>query len=209
MGFLNAVFEYVLAFAAGFFGHIVAHDFCEIAPMISQKIIEAAASCLPGSIHDRYLEEWRADLWDQPGALAKLWWSIGCLLSVYTLRRQSRLDYYRDASVEVVLSNGETVMADLPTMAVMDRLASVYFALPRGYVPDIVRLRAILFATKVTEFWWRRVGKPDYGAGFKLLRGTLESRPQKIALWINGVSHDLTDQLRLTTAEDIVIDDTP
>jgi hypothetical protein len=81
VGLLNSIFEWLVAFGAGFFGHVVAHDFCVVTPMISEKIMEAAASHLPASIRERYCEEWRADLRDQHGALAKLTWSFGCFIS--------------------------------------------------------------------------------------------------------------------------------
>jgi hypothetical protein len=76
MGTLTGIFGAVAAFITGFVGHVVAHDFCEVAPMLSKKLIEFAASYLPRSIRDRYLEEWRADLQAQPGTVAKLAWSL-------------------------------------------------------------------------------------------------------------------------------------
>jgi hypothetical protein len=117
MGLLNSILEWLVAFGAGFFGHVVAHDFCEVTPMISRKIIEAAASRLPASIRERYREEWRADLQAQSGALAKLAWSLGCFRSAWRLRREASIDRSRRTTFNFVLNNGETLTLDVPTTA--------------------------------------------------------------------------------------------
>lgn len=116
MGFLTSLLEWFVAFVAGFLGHVVAHDFCEVTPMISEKIIEAAASQLPVSIRDRYLDEWRADLWDQPGTIAKLEWAFGCFWSARRLRLQDARASWNRMSMGFTFENGETVRLDIATL---------------------------------------------------------------------------------------------
>lgn len=189
MAFLNNILEYVAVFASGFFGHVVAHDFCEVTPMISKKIIEMAASRLPASIRDRYLEEWRVDLHDQGGALAKLMWSIGCFRSVFQLRRHSSTEFYRKASVEFVLSTGETIVLDMPSLTLVRSIAATlnFLRQHKRWLPNRVAGGVLWFSVKLNTFRWRRVGNPDYGKVFQVVAAMRKGLPRKVAVWHDGV----------------------
>jgi hypothetical protein len=189
MAFLNIILEWMMVFATGFFGHVVAHDFCEVAPMISRKMVETAATWLPASIRDRYLEEWLADLLDQPGAVAKLIWSLGCFRSVLYLRRQSRAEFYRKSAVEFVLSTGESVMIDVPTLAAVRSIGTAYDYLVtcRRWIPRPVVQRVIWLAAKLPSLKWRWVGLPDYDKVLRIMRDTNKGLPRKVAVWHDGV----------------------
>src|SRR4051812_23750176 len=78
MELIAKLFGLVCVFFAGFFGHLAAHDFCSIAPRLSQRIVTFAVTLLPEGVRDRYREEWLADLSEQGGVIAKLIWSFGC-----------------------------------------------------------------------------------------------------------------------------------
>jgi hypothetical protein len=194
MGVLSTLFGSVVAFVAGFFCHVVAHDFCEFAPMISKKLVEAAASRLPKSIRDRYLEEWRADLLDQPGAIAKLGWSIGCFRSAYRMQREARVADERRSSFGFAMTNGEIVMLDVPS------LMSFYFAFRfvgiagpcLRRVPGPIRLPlakiGLRLVLQTAKFQWRQCGSPNYDAVEKLLMHFLNGTavPTSVTKYFDG-----------------------
>lgn len=171
MGFLNNILEYLAVFVAGFFGHVVAHDFCEVVPTISKKIVKAAASQLPASIRDRYLDEWLADLWDQPGAIAKLKWSLGCVLSATRMSREAKTAEAKQISVEFVLESGKTVMVDLPTFWVFfSAMKFTRFVVPWiKWMPVRAAAFGVLATMSTSAFRWRRCGQPDFDSAIELL----------------------------------------
>jgi hypothetical protein len=116
MEFLTGVGGTIAALVAGFVGHVVAHDFCEVAPMLCRKLIEVAASWLPDAIRDRCSQEWQADLRDQPGTLAKMKWAAGCLLCARQMRREAAFDHNRRTSYVFGLEGGEKVELDYAGM---------------------------------------------------------------------------------------------
>jgi hypothetical protein len=72
----------------GLFGHVVAHDFCELAPTLARWLISFATKRLPPTRRAHYMEEWTADLDEREGVLAKLWHAIGCVWCAPSIRRQ-------------------------------------------------------------------------------------------------------------------------
>src|SRR5262245_43749885 len=84
IGFLAAIGS----FLAGVLGHILAHDFCECTPKICLRIIEYAVKLLPEADRARYREEWRSDLNERPGVLAKFEHACGCIRGAHRLRKQ-------------------------------------------------------------------------------------------------------------------------
>ena len=192
MGLLNSIVEWLVAFGAGFFGHVVAHDFCEVMPMISRKIVEAAASQLPPLIRDRYLEEWHADLREQSGALAKLKWSIGCLICSRRMRRAATLDRRRRTSFELTFDNGETIAANVTTFAFY-YVSVVYLYRWRRFIkwaPDPAKLLGLQCALAITSLIHRHWGPPDHSSWMKMLRlwANGGSIPTKITRLIDGVA---------------------
>lgn len=168
MGFLNSFVDWTIAFFTGFFGNVVAHDFCEMAPMLSRKIVEAAAAQLPPTIKDRYLEEWFADLRDRPGTLSKIKWALGCLMCAHRLRREASADQRRSRSIEFGLENGEVLVIDGPSFAVFYSMLRVQFHLSK-WLPGRVRYAVMVAAVKTSELRWRRCGQPDYRCVVRLL----------------------------------------
>lgn len=165
MELLNAIFAPVVAFVSGFIGHLIAHDFCEVTPMLSRKIVNAAASILPASIRDRYLEEWRADLNDRPGTLAKLSWSIGCVLCARRLARAERVERMRRATFTVVIGD-VTLDCDMPTFWALRVSMGIVLSgsrLPAWTPKQVKNLFVRLHANSASLEWrTRKVGKPDY-----------------------------------------------
>ena len=197
MAILNVIIEYAVALMTGFFGHVIAHDFCEVAPMISVKIVEFAASWLPAPIRDRYVNEWRADLFDQPGALAKIAWALGCLKSVYRMRREAKFALGRRLTVQFSLDNGEVVLLNWPTLMAVD--AAIKFASwSPNWFPGRITAVAMLLGMLEAKFAWRRSGSADIShvmkflkriaAGEKLTKVTcyLDGVPDKIMNYPNG-----------------------
>jgi hypothetical protein len=76
----------------GLFGHVVAHDFCELAPTLARWLISFATKRLPPTSREHYMEEWTADLDEREGVLAKLWHAIGCVWGAPSIRRQTYKD---------------------------------------------------------------------------------------------------------------------
>jgi hypothetical protein len=184
MGTLTGIFGAVAAFITGFVGHVVAHDFCEVAPMLSKKLIEFAASYLPRSIRDRYLEEWRADLQAQPGTVAKLAWSLGCLRSSFQLRRQARIDRIRRTTFQFVLSTGEVVVANVSTLVFLLRIVKARRVTNKYHIPAILTATFIWLVSKpMVEWRWHsradvRIAAHVIQAGF----------PMKVAQQFDGVA---------------------
>jgi hypothetical protein len=183
MGLLNNAVDWLIAFATGFFGNVLAHDFCEVAPMMSKKIIEIAASRLPLSIRDRYLEEWRADLHSQPGMATKLLWSVGCLISTYRLRHEARIDQFRRVSFQIALPRGETVMVNLTTFALMGALMYTKAVGRRWHVPSVLVAPYVVFVLKpFTDWRWHQPA--DLLQAFSVLTAGF---PWKIIKHVDGV----------------------
>lgn len=168
MGFLNNLVDWIVAFATGFFGNVLAHDFCEIAPVISMKLIRTAASKLPPSIRERYLEEWSADLQDQRGTIAKLVWALGCFTSAYSMRRAASVDMRRRRSIQFILENDEVLVLSGPSFAAFYSILKVGVRVHK-WLPKEVRWVAMAMATRTAELRWRRYGRPDYGGVVRLM----------------------------------------
>jgi len=187
---MSSIVNWLVAFGAGFFGHVVAHDFCEVTPMISQKIVEAAASQLPSSIRDRYLEEWRADLRDQTGALAKLKWSIGCLICATRMRQAATLDLVRRTSLELTFDNGEIVVINMTSYAVFCTTLSYLYRFRRliTLAPKPVQSLVLRYAWAISRFTHRHWGPQDYAPVVKMLQVWAQggSQPTKVAKLIDG-----------------------
>jgi hypothetical protein len=175
MAFLVSVLEWFVAFGAGFFGHVVAHDFCEVIPMISEKLINTAAALLPRSIAGRYREEWIADLHAQPGAFAKLIWAAGCLRSARRMQREAERDLLRRTSWAITMTNGEvvrinnaaTLQAHVTVMRAMFRLASWQ---QRIHLPATVTRLVVRAAFMKSALQWRNVGPLDIDAIGKIMQ---------------------------------------
>jgi hypothetical protein len=195
MGLLSSVVGWLLAFGAGFLGHVVAHDFCEVTPMISRKIIEAAASRLPASIRERYREEWRADLQAQSGALAKLAWSLGCLRSTRRLRREAAIELYQRTTFDFVLNDGEVVTLDFPTTAVFRSALKLTRRKWLRHAPAKLNTLAIIVALVTPAVRWRRCGKLDLDVMVKLLHCCADQRriPRHVIRCVDGVAEKTTD----------------
>jgi hypothetical protein len=88
MELMTSILTGLWAAVAAFFGHLVAHDFVEIVPKLSRAIIRRATRSLPKAAHERYTEEWLADLDERPGVFAKLKHACGCVLCVPNIRKQ-------------------------------------------------------------------------------------------------------------------------
>jgi hypothetical protein len=169
--------------------------------MISRKLVEVAASKLPGSLRDRYLEEWRADLLDQPGAVAKLFWALGCFRSVLQLRRQAKIEFFRKATVELVFAKGETVMLDYPTFEVTRWVGTAlsYMMPHRRWLRRCRPLThyTIKFAMTLASLRWQSVGKPNLAKVSLAIKGTYTGMPRKVAVWHDGVLlQDLTNRIK-------------
>lgn len=172
MGLLNNLIDWIVAFATGFFGNVLAHDFCEVTPMISKKLIKMAESRLPKSMRQRYSEEWSADLQDQVGALAKLFWAFGCLISVCRLRQQSKLDLIQRTSHEFVLTTGEIVAMNTATLVFFRNVGNLLFSgqrrrLPSRLTAGIAALYITFVLRPYTEWRWRQ--RADADAAFQVL----------------------------------------
>jgi hypothetical protein len=87
MEFLTGIFALIASFLAGFFGHVLAHDFCEFTPRMCRRLIERAASLLPERDRARYTEEWLSHLSDCPGTLKKFRHAADCVLIARRLGR--------------------------------------------------------------------------------------------------------------------------
>jgi hypothetical protein len=74
---------------AGFFGHLLAHDFVEVTPRLGRAIIQFSTRTLRETDRARYTEEWLADLDERSGVFAKLAHALGCFLCVRRIRKQS------------------------------------------------------------------------------------------------------------------------
>jgi hypothetical protein len=87
MEFLIGLFALIGSFLAGFFGHVLAHDFCEFTPRMCQKLIERAVSLLPEGDRDRYREEWLSHLNECAGVIKKFEHAGSCVLGAHRLGR--------------------------------------------------------------------------------------------------------------------------
>jgi hypothetical protein len=189
MGFLTSLLEWFVAFVAGFLGHVVAHDFCEVTPMISEKVIEAAASQLPVSIRDRYLDEWRADLWDQPGTIAKLKWAFGCFWSARRLRLQDACATRNRMSVGFTFENGETVRLDIATLKWMGSTLKLITLC--AWLPMPLRIKLLQGVTLVSavETTKRYGAVPDQQRLRQLLLALSRgSNHVQVGLYIDGIA---------------------
>jgi hypothetical protein len=194
MGVLNSIVGWLVAFGAGFFGHVVAHDFCEVTPMISRKIIEAAASRLPASIRERYREEWRADLQAQSGALAKLAWSLGCLRSARRLRQEAAMDRIRRTQWVLTFATGETYTLNVATLAVYatSLVFAQYVSGWGRWLPKPVRMLALGITLAKPVYDWRKYGSPDYTRVKELLRlhAGGANLPTKVSRYVDGMEEE-------------------
>jgi hypothetical protein len=190
VGLLNSIFEWLVAFGAGFFGHVVAHDFCVVTPMISEKIMEAAASHLPASIRERYCEEWRADLRDQHGALAKLTWSFGCFISALRMRRNVLLDQTRRTSFALTFENGETITFNRTTYAIfMAGLKYNQYRTFHKWAPTPIQRLTLGCLVAIPAIRFRQWGAPEAVTLRKLInQAANEGSPTKITCLVDGVA---------------------
>jgi hypothetical protein len=162
---LSGIVDAIAAFFAGFAGHVVAHDFCEVTPMVCKKLIQAAALRLPERIRDRYLQEWEADLSDQPGALAKIKWALGCLLCAHRMRRAELIEHRRHLLFVVVLEDGNRLELDYATATMFLRFMDIFAW--AGWMPRTFRasrpMRAVFWVHCMSSAIWliRRYSVPD------------------------------------------------
>jgi hypothetical protein len=176
MELLNSIIGGLLAFITGFMGHVIAHDFCEVVPMISKKLVETAASQLPPSMRDRYSEQWCADLHDQPGTIAKLMWSMGCIICVYRMRREEVIERAQRTSFQFIVSTGDAIVVDVPTCAftfaiIKLRTAGIRYKWVRTWVfsrPSLTNAAIYAFAAKPL-MKWHQCGQPDFQKVLQLL----------------------------------------
>lgn len=198
MEFLSNTIDWAIAFFTGFFGNVVAHDFCEVAPMLSKKIVEAAAARLPQSMKDRYLEEWLADLLDRPGTLSKIKWSLGCLMCAHRMRREASMDTRRRRSIKFVLENDEVLVLDGPSFAVFYSMLKIRVLVPK-WVPERVKHAAARAAVMTSELRWRRYGRPDYARVVRL--ATYVAKNAKLPTNVAGLEDGkVTEIFRRTQA---------
>jgi hypothetical protein len=183
MGFLNSIIGWLVAFGAGFFGHVVAHDFCEITPIISRKIIKAAASRLPTSIRERYREEWVADLQAQSGAVARLAWSLGCLWSARRMRREAGIDHCQRTTFEFVLDNGEIITTDLPTFAAFTAAYTLSWHRWLRHT-GALGVVVVILATNRRAL---RSGMPDLALATRLVGCFRDRRPRQMTRCFDGL----------------------
>jgi hypothetical protein len=92
MELVTGVLSVISVAIVGFIGHIIAHDFCELAPTLARWLISFATKRLPPASREHYMEEWTADLYEREGVLAKLWHAIGCVWGAPSIRRQTYKD---------------------------------------------------------------------------------------------------------------------
>ena len=159
MELIGSIFGMVCAFVSGFVGHVVAHDFCEMVPMISKHLIQNAARALPESVRERHLEEWLADLNDCKGTFAKLKWACGCFLCAHRIRREARRDQLGAITVVVEFDGHGSIELDFVTVLVLHDLmngANRLYKLPRPFLG-----RAIFWWIRVSCFRYRKFGSPS------------------------------------------------
>jgi hypothetical protein len=184
--------ESLIGLFTGFLGHIIAHDFCEAAPMLSKKLIEAAASRLPSSIRERYLNEWLADLHDQASTVGKIKWALSCLLCARRMQTEEAFDHARRTSFRISLPDGREIDVDVPTFSLVGSLAaagSVYKKLPQLITRIVTPVGyAMVLATAVSSvFRWRRCGVPDFKKSAALLGDLAHFQSCQVTTYYDGV----------------------
>jgi hypothetical protein len=202
MGLVNSIVEWAVAFCTGFFGNVVAHDFCEAAPMLSKRLLNIAIAILPRELKDRYLEEWHADLRDRVGSLAKLNWAFGCLICARRINREANFNRIRRTTLQIVLTKGETISVDLPTLALcissLQALRFIQGCLNLLPSPHLWRLigrpvgaTVMWFGTTVPAYRWRRFGFPNSDKAWRLVRDLSENGMHwKCTKYVDGVAVD-------------------
>jgi hypothetical protein len=184
-GFLSAFGAAV----AGFFGHLLAHDFAEIAPKLSKSLVQKAAHSLENADRERYMEEWLADLNERTGVLAKLKHACGCIVCARRMRKQSLKQQARDIVLRFEVCGIGSIDLD-PATSFYARDVIAYSLKSRKTAWMRNRIGATLFfATRV--FQNRRYGRPDFDKALKFIRMVEKStksmpRPRYKA-WVNGV----------------------
>jgi hypothetical protein len=156
MGAVNTFLDWFFTFVTGFLGNVLAGDFCATAPMTSMKLIEAAAARLPVSIRDRYLEEWRADVDAQQGAIRKVVWALGCFISAYRLRRETFRDRVRRVSHELVLPSGERIVINMATLAFMSVTVRNKRYARRLHLPRAVSGLFVVLSKPFVDWQWQQ-----------------------------------------------------
>jgi hypothetical protein len=183
-----------------FLGNVLANDFCAAAPKMSEKIIAIAVRRFPDKVRARYLEQWHADLLDQPGAIAKIKWSIGCLVSAYKMRREVNLDSCRRLAFQVESSNGSvTVTAGTVVLARwMGRmlLGKIWGLQWLRWLPRSLQARVIVYAAMPAIE--SRYGKVDFPAAKRLFEMQM---PWTVSAVLDGVVLGNIDDLRVKAEE--------
>jgi hypothetical protein len=202
MGLVNSIVDWVVAFCTGFFGNVVAHDFCEAAPMFSKRLLDIAIAQLPRELKDRYVEEWHADLRDRAGSLAKLNWAFGCVMCARRMKREATLNRIQRTTLRIVLATGGTITVDGPTLALcVSTLQAVHFCWHcRNWLPSLylwrligrpVATTAVWLGTTVPVYRWRRFGRPNCDKAWKLVRDLNENGMHwKCTKYVDGVAVD-------------------
>ena len=111
----------------GFFGasigaiiiHLIAHDVHSYCPRVARKLIDWAVLLLPPWAHERYSEEWLADLEQREGVFAKLRHSIECLLCA-----RDQAETLRRKIVVFEFASGRKIAIDITTKADSDQVAA-------------------------------------------------------------------------------------
>ena len=125
MEFIKAIFQAFAAGAAGFIGHIVAHDFCEHTPRMAKWIIALAVRILPPILRERYEEEWLSDLVEHQGVCSKFWHAAGCLRGARKMRRQEFRSTKLRVGFQLPALGRVTIETDLHEIGILLSLSNI------------------------------------------------------------------------------------
>jgi len=187
MAMITDLLAAVGAAAAAFFGHLVAHDFTEIAPSIARALILSATRKLPKKIRQRYSEEWLADLNDRRGVLAKLGHSFGCVLCARRMRTQSIRAGLSKKKFRFQIGGVGIIELDFPTALFFVGLATHWMKSRNSSRP--VKMARIAYGLAKHAFIFRNLGPIDFGKTARLV-GMLGRIPDKknpqFKAWVDG-----------------------
>lgn len=158
MELISSFVTAVSAGVAGFFGHLLAHDFAAFAPSLSRHLIKKAAGGLSKDDRARYAEEWLADLNERVGVLSKLKHVCGCMICARRMRRQSI--WHRQTAVvfRLEIAGGEIIEFDGST-GIWFASAVRWHSMMRGWGLNNRVFSQIGYV--VTSIRLRKYGAPD------------------------------------------------
>jgi hypothetical protein len=212
MEFLIGLFSLIGSFLAGFFGHVVAHDFCEFTPKMCRRLIEHAASLLPEADRARYTEEWLAHLDECLGVIQKFRHAGTCVLGARRLGsvRSVLKPYFR--TLRIGFEEIGFVELDFATsMVLMSFLTSTAHSMAKQG-PLRPRVLALLRprARSKLAVWWlvknlasacirhRRLGPinpSQITPFFHILSKAIRTKNSNLRVYRDGVQLDLSHQL--------------